>query len=59
MKPTITPVYELRTDRNREFWVTATSPERAISKLKRRGRKLLDRGEKIVASRHVGDIDVD
>jgi len=51
-------VYSVDTTCSRSFWVLATSPGRAISKLKRKGKKLLDRGEKITGSRLVGTVDV-
>lgn len=52
-------VFEVSTDRrNDAFWVVATSPGRAITKLKRKGKKLLDRGEKITGVRIAGEIDI-
>lgn len=51
-------VYSVRTDLHRSFWVVATSPGRAITKLKRKGRKLLDYGEKITGVSEAGTIDV-
>lgn len=58
-------VYKVTTDDpngsiyGRSFWVVAASPGRAITKLKRKGRKMLDRGEKITGVTHAGTIDVE
>lgn len=57
-KDRLIDVYEVSTSLSRHFWVLATSPGRAISKLKRRGRVLLDRGERITGSSRAGTIDV-
>jgi len=55
----MTTVYEVETDHNRSFWIIATSPQRAITKLKRRAKRLLDRGEKIKGVSTAGTIDIE
>lgn len=57
-------IYKVKTDNPngvypRTFWVAATSPGRAMTKLKRNGKKLLDRGEKIVGVELEGTVDVE
>lgn len=51
-------VYSVSTNYSRSFWVVATSPGRAITKLKRKARKLLDCGERIIGVSEAGTIDV-
>lgn len=51
-------IYDVKTNANRTFWVVATSPGRAITKLKRKGKKLLDYGEKIIGVEEAGTVDV-
>lgn len=57
-KPRLIMVYTVTTSHGRDFWVVATSPGRAISKLLRKGRLLLDRGEKVTGASEIGTIDV-
>lgn len=51
-------IYSIKTNFNRTFWVVATSPGRAITKLRRKGRKLLDWNEKITGVEEEGTVDV-
>lgn len=51
-------IYSVSTSHSRSFWVAATSPGRAITKLRRKSRKLLDYGEKITGVSEAGTIDV-
>lgn len=51
-------IYRVSTTCSRSFWVVASSPGRAIAKLKRRGKKLLDRGERVTGSSLAGTVDV-
>lgn len=55
----MTTIYEVKTSHGRDFWVAATSPQRAIAKLLRKGKKLIDKGEKVTGVSEAGTVDVE